>query len=420
MAPSDPAACVDDSNDSSSFAYPGGLERCDGVDNDCDGVIDNGALFSGSDRAAILLSGAAQQGSPGGLTFSETAGEYGAVFTQRLGSSQNTFMSLAPGQSEPGVAVPITAVNSDTFAGPIVGRANVYATAWEDRRDDDYEIYFNRLNTSGEKLGPDVRVTRAAGFSLRPSLVELASSTGRQYRLVWEDERDGGGRIYGQRLTGAGELSGDNLPLTPAGLDPSSPALVAGRERLGVLFNWAAPEGRGLAFQSFDFDFGSPTDVVVLEAQNPDAASIALNADTFVVAWHVVQADSTPGPQIWGSIISERGDVIVAPKPLTEPAEYARYHSLLPMGDRVILLWSEWQGAHYGIHSRELSPSLEPLGAARPITPPETEGYAPLAAFGPAGEIGILYTGRREQSRNPDVFFTSLTCEAGSDFSLPR
>ena len=30
---------------------------------------------------------------------------------------------------------------------------------------------------------------------------------GQEYRLAWEDERDGGGgRIYGQRLSGAGEL----------------------------------------------------------------------------------------------------------------------------------------------------------------------------------------------------------------------
>ena len=196
--PGEPGACGDDCNDASAVASPDGVERCDGLDNDCDGVIDNGALFTPSEAAPVLLSEGAEQGSPGGLTFSDGAGIYAAVFTQRVGSSQSTFRSIQPRQGGAGPAIPVAEVNNDTFAGPIVGRGSIFATAWEDRRDDDYEIYFNRFNTRGDKLGPELRVTAAAGFSLRPSLIELQTATSREYRLAWEDERDGsGGRTLG-------------------------------------------------------------------------------------------------------------------------------------------------------------------------------------------------------------------------------
>ena len=413
-------SCGDDCNDTSAAAYPGGLERCDGIDNDCDGVVDVGATYTSSEAPPLLLTSSATQGTPGGLTFSDSAGTYGAVFTQRIRSSQSTFTSIEPGQNQLGSVLPVPEVNSDTFAGPIVGRNNIFATAWEDRRNQDYEIYFNRLNTRGEKLGPDLRVTNAAGFSLRPSLLEIPSARGEEYRLVWQDERDDEfGRIYGQRLSGAGELVQGNLELTPLGIDPSSPILVAGQERLGLLFNLAAVDGRALGFISFDLDFGNPTPIWSPEAVNPDGASIVANAGRFVVAWHTVEAN-LPGPQIWGSVISETGELLVGPKSLTEPAEFVRYHSLLPLGDRLLLLWSQWTSGHYQIYSRELSSELEPLSEARLITGSSLEAYAPLAAFGPQGEIGVMFTGRVAGSNQPQVFFTSLSCDAGADLSLPR
>jgi hypothetical protein len=315
----------------------------------------------------------------------------------------------------------VAEVNNDTFAGPIVGRGSIFATAWEDRRDDDYEISFNRLNTRGEKLAPDLRVSAAPGFSLRPSLLELPTATASEYRLAWEDERDGGGgRIYGQRLDGAGALLGENIELTPLGLDPSSPNIVAGTRRIGLLFNLAAEQGRGLGFRSFDFSFEDGSEIVRLDADNPDAATLTANAGVFVVGWHVVQPDSRPGTRIWGSVIGEDGELIVVPRALTEPSEFARYHSLVPLGDRLILFWSAWRDSTYAIYSRELTPELDPLGEARLVTPANEEAYAPLATFGPQGEIGVLFTGRVAAIGQPQVFFTSISCDAGADISLPR
>jgi hypothetical protein len=196
--------------------------------------------------------------------------------------------------------------------------------------------------------------------------------------------------------------------------------LVAGQQRLGLLFNQAVPEGRTLGFISFDLELGAARDPVTLAAENPDGASIVSNAGRFVVAWHIVQANSLPGPQIFGSVLSETGDVLVNSKPLTEPAQFARYHSLLPLGDRLLLLWSEWRADKYEIYSRELSPDLEPLGDERLITQSNLDAYAPLATFGPSGEIGIMFSGQSPDSTQPQAFFTRLTCAAGAQLPAPH
>ena len=210
-----------------------------------------------------------------------------------------------------------------------------------------------------------------------------------------------------------------NIELTPPGISPSSPTLVAGRERLGLLFNLAAGNDRALGFISFDLDFGDATPIWSPDAGSPDGASIVANAGRFVVAWHTVEA-TVPGQQIWGSVISETGELLVGPRSLTEPAQFARSHSLLPLGDRLLLLWSQSASGRYQIYSRELSADLEPLSDAQLITGSSLEADAPLAAFGPQGEIGVMFTGRVAGSNQPQVYFTGLSCDAGADLSLPR
>jgi hypothetical protein len=91
----------------------------------------------------------------------------------------------------------------------------------------------------------------------------------------------------------------------------------------------------------------------------------------------------------------------------------------VPLGDRFMLFWSEWRDGHYAIFANELTPDLDPLGTARRITSAGEEAYAPLAAFGPRGEIGVLFTGR-SGSGQPQALFTSISCDPGADISLPR
>lgn len=405
MLPGQQGACGTDCDDTSALARPGGEERCDGVDNDCDGIVDNGSLYTPTSRPPLLLSVGADLGSPADLVYAPDSAAYGAIYTHRAGGSENRLALISSGALGTLSNEAVSEINSDTFAGDLLWTGAVFATAWEARKDSDYEIYFKRLSAAGEKLGPDMRVSTGRDFSLRPSLVFNGS-----YAIAWEDHRDfRQARIYAQRLSAAGQLLGGNRAITPPELNATAPVLALGGRRLGMVFGFETQEGSyGIAFRSFDQNLDNPGEVVPLPAADAAGGSIIYNGQgRFVVTWHVEGARL--GPAIYGAVLDEDGEVLIAPQVLTEPAQFARYHTVLPLGDRLLLLWSEFRQGRYNIRSRELDDKLAPLGASRAVTNFPNNAYAPVAAFGP-NEVGVLFTAEDDLGAGGQVYFTQLSC----------
>ena len=220
-APGAPGSCGDDCDDTNPKAHPGGIEVCDGVDNNCNGVIDEGMTYVPVGMPDVRVSELDQkQAGRGGLAWNESF--YAAAYS---GEGQTTaWKTYVKGLSADGSTKfgkdPITLVPSDTFTGPIVWTGAIFGTAWEDRRDDDYEIYFNRIDAERQedRRGSSRSPTRR-NFSLHPAMIW----NGAEFVLVWDDRRNGldDYRIYGQRLTVDGQLLGDNVELTGPERAPS-------------------------------------------------------------------------------------------------------------------------------------------------------------------------------------------------------
>jgi len=64
-----PARGGDDCDDRSAAAHPGGVEVCDGVDNDCNGQIDDGAAYGGVSQPVLVSSNMFDRATRGGLAF---------------------------------------------------------------------------------------------------------------------------------------------------------------------------------------------------------------------------------------------------------------------------------------------------------------------------------------------------------------
>lgn len=397
--PGSPGSCGDDCDDSSAAAHPGGVELCDGVDNDCNGAVDDGFDYAPSPRQATLLTRGAR-GGLGGVTHN---GEYFAVsLADEQGHQQNRLAAIG----EEGSVLftrDLALTNSDTFAGPIVYNGSVFASAWEDRRDQDYEIYFNRFDDAGNKLGPDLRVSVARGFSLNPDMV----FTGANYLLAWGDKRNGAFQIFAERITEGGELlsGGRNVNLTPELSGAESPSLAVGEQNLGVAFNSEA-DGKRIGFRTMSFDLDSLGALHVLSAAGGTGAGVTYNAGRYLVTWS--EKDVVPGPAIWASIVSGDGSEFAEPTRITEPAPFARSHGLLDLGDRLLLFWAQWTDSSYDIFYRWLDPDLTPTSDARRITHSSGDALGPAPAFGSRGEIGLAYTDFSDGT--PQVYFTTLEC----------
>ncbi|WP_437805046.1 MopE-related protein [Sorangium sp. So ce1078] len=410
--PGEPLACGDDCDDSSAAAFPGGNEICDGVDNDCDGTVDNGARFVPLDDDAIRISGDIAPAGSGGLAWSGTS--YAALYT---GSTQgfNVYRSMISVDGEPlapGEEI-ITPKNGDASGGPIVWVGDRYGAAWQDRRDGDYEVYFSLLDQDGQKVeGGDRRLTNAPGFSVNVALTWNEA----EFIPVWQDERNGAFDLFAQRIDVDGNLIGDNVQLTEAsgGFENEAPAAAAGQSGIGVAWSTGDAVTHFIQFQTFDAELEPISEVVTLTSGDTDAVypTVVWNRDRYVIAWF----DKTASPKgIYAAAVSEDGEVLTRPRAISNPGPFrSRYPFLRPLGDRLLAVYSDDrdQNDGYELYAVTVNAALEPISAEQRLTFARRDSIGPIATFGPEGDVGILFRDDREGGEH-HVFFTRLECIAG-------
>src|SRR5690606_3773269 len=188
----------------------------------------------------------------GGLVFADD--QYAFFVSTHDAHYQAQLIGVDPTQGER-FRSDVSLTNSDTFAGDIEWTGQVLAVVWEDRRDNDYEIYFNRFDTLGQKLDPDLRVSNAPGFSLDPTLY----FSGSDYLALWSDGRRGSNNfsVFGQRIALLGMPVGDEVEVTPEFPGAKTPSLTGGETELGMAFNAPSAQGLQVVFRTLSHDLSS-------------------------------------------------------------------------------------------------------------------------------------------------------------------
>lgn len=407
LAPGAPGSCGADCDDTRADVRPGAEERCDGVDNDCDGRADFGDSVGAITGVPQLLTplGAGQSNNAGAtatsdsivLSVSAQSARWGAWFAFPAGEGAATLTE-------------VTRTASDSFAGPVVWNGAELATAWEDRRNDNYEIYFARFDRSGNKLAADLQVSAGAGFSLHPSLLW----TGEDYLVAWDDRRAGDDQlqVFTQRLSAAGTPIDGNRPLTVAGALSESPKLALGSRTLGVAYrDGPAGESRVLLLRLDRRTLEPLGDAIPLSGGGATAPELVYVAGRYALAW-TTRIDGFPGPTVQGAVVDEDGVVRAADVPLTGAAPHARSPSLLPLGDRLLLAWSDDSLGNYEVFSRMVGLDLSFLGPPERLTDEPEVSVRPQLVAGP-GRLGLVFDDRRGGVMN--AYYLDLECRAQVD-----
>jgi hypothetical protein len=405
----DPDACGDDCDDTNPKAYPGAPEVCDGVDNDCNGIVDDGAQYlpkQGAGDGVRLSSAALTKSYPGGLAFDGThyfADYTGTAPKERIfgGLIDRDGKHLTPESR-------LAQVESDAYAGTAVWTGDRFGVVWEDRRFNNYEVFFAMYDKAGQKMAPgDVRVSDSQNFSVNPSLVW----TGREFVVVWQDGEgaDGSFDVYAQRLELDGRLIGSAARLTQQGGE--SPRVAAGRPGLGIAWTRTRFDGPRVFFRAFDYQLQPLGQEVQLSPQGTPGRypEIVWNQKNFVAAW---TDPTTTRTSVWGAVVDGTGNTVVAAKQISDSPRFARDPSLIPLGDRVIVVFADSrdQNGGFELYSRMLDDRLVPKGPSARLTTHVGDSTSPIAHFGPEGEIGVLFRDDREGA--PQTYFTSLVCRA--------
>lgn len=405
--PGEPGACGDDCDDTSALAHPGGIERCDGRDNDCDGIIDNGALYLTPRFAEPLRVGSPELTLSRGAGLAYGSGAFAIGYAGRTELSRSYLRGLDTlGQPRFGPSV-MTSVNVMSFGAALRWSGAAFGATWADARvDGNYEVYFALFDAAGVRLGPDVRVTDARSFSVHPAMIH---DSGR-FVVAWDDRRDNlsvdQALIYGQLIGNDGTLLGENQPLSASGQVAEYPRLAAAQRRLGLVYTVLDAEGVSVLFQSFDKGLGDPGAVVELATGDAAAPRIVAVGSRFVVTWGTYT--DRPGSVVWGVVLSESGDVIVPARPLTGGAEFARTHTTISLGDRFVLMWADTFDGNYELYAATFDARFNVLEERTRLTFDEADTLAPIAALSEDGTLGVLFDDWRTGSRQ--AYFMALAC----------
>ena len=395
-APGAPGACGDDCDDTSALAFPGGMEQCDGVDNDCNGVIDDGAAYNLiSEEPLRLFKPEDERSGASGLAFD---GErWGVTMYGDQMRRQYRFLGISlDGTIE--LEAELTKNNGGTWGGPLVWTGSMYGTAWSDNRQGGtIEAYFNRLDRSGNKFGADLRLTESSAFSLVSSL----SYNGGEFLVFWDDTLDDVRSLYVQRISLEGEPLGGPLRVSPQGVHAEFASLAFGHERVGIAVESTSGIGldlRTLNFMSSSRDFSGNPALISLDTE-PDTHQVAFIEDRFVVVWSQVFLESNSvGEFVYGAILDESGNLVRAKTALTPGGGYARSVSLLSLGDRALLFWSDSVEGNFELYVKTIDKELGELTPPQRLTFAEGDSLGPGAAFGPDGQVGVIFDDRRSGS----------------------
>ena len=405
-------ACGDDCNDRNAAAFPGGNEICDGVDNDCNGVVDDGSLLAPSGEAVLVSEGTAAV-EPTSLTFAN--GNYLAALNGEI-NDRNVLLTVPITRTGARAAVPtpLSAIPADVTGGSLVWIGDRLGITWSDRRDAlggilNFEVYFTLLNPDRTKRLADLRLTHADGFSLGATI----AFTGLEFVVLWQDDGQNVfsiDEIHGQRLDRDGALVGGNVELMSEGPQTqTAPAVAAGRRSLGVTWvRGEAAQSHRVIFAPFDFELRHLAPATVLSnTAHAVYPTIVYSEPQFIIAWY----EDPPGPNIFGAVRDDLGQEVVRAKVITSGNRHARTPALLPFGDRVLLVWADDRdgNAGYELYTKMLDRRLEPLGPEQRLTNARGDSIDPVLAFGPGGDVGILFSDNRPGV--PQTFFTRLGCE---------
>lgn len=409
-APGAPDSCGDDCDDTNPAAYPGGIEYCDGADNDCDGVIDNDtAYLSSLDQALPTLVRVASDEQEGagrrGIAYGD--GVFGIGYWGRKQSTLSYLRGLDRNGEEIFSETSVASVNAPSFGTDLAWSGNAFGVTWSDARvDDNYEVYFARFDSAGSKLGPDLRLTDAPDFSIHSRVI---FDQGR-YVLVWDDRRDelstGGTTVYGQLIDDAGEMLGENILLTEPSEHAEYPYLAATSAAFGVVYTALQETEVALRFRAFDKAFNPLSPVVELVTREVRGPRITALGDLFLVTWDVY--GDGPGEAVMGVLLTQQGQVLLGPQALTSGSNFARSHDAVSLGDRILLFWVDDADGNYELYAQVLDGALNVVEDRRRLTDDEADTLGPEAVLGDAGHVGVVVDDWR--SGTHQTYFVTVGC----------
>jgi len=277
-----------------------------------------------------------------------------------------------------------------------------YGVVWQDGRDENFEIYFTRLDSLGQKLVWDVRITDDPAHSWWPSLVW----TGTEFGVAWADDRDGDSEIYFARISSTGVKLGEDVRITSEG-DSGNPSIAWTGTEYGVAWlddRDGDPEIYFTRIGSSGVKLGE--DVRITETSGfTRFPSLVWTGTEYGVAW---MDGSYNGWDIYFARLNSNGVKQGLDVQVTDASGSAKNPSLVWSGTEYGLAWSEGGYEQQEIYFARLSSSGVKQGNSLRITNNSWDSRDPSLVW-TGSEYGVAWEDGRGVYTYRDIYLARLS-----------
>ncbi len=383
----------------------GGEDPCDAYDNDSDGTIDEGCDLTcdnpetwHGDSRITLESGNSYYPSP-----VWTGGEYGVSwYDSRDGNEEIYFARIASSGNKIGTDRRITEDSSSSSHPSSAWNGSEYGVCWHDNRDGNYEIYFARLDSSGSKIGSETRITTNSFPSFNPSLVW----NGSEYALAWRDFRDGNYEIYFARIDSSGGKIGSDVRVSEDQMSSLSPSLTWRGVDYGVVW-FDNRDGNNEIYYAritSDGSWVSSEERITENSSSSTYPDLAWSDGYYGLSW---TENRDGNNEIYFVKLASSGAKLGSEIRITEDSFSSSFSSLTWNGAAFALAWHDNRDGNEEIYYARLDPDGNKIDSDVRITLDDsTSRYATVIWNG--NSFGVTWQDNRDD--NWEIYFADITC----------
>jgi hypothetical protein len=278
--------CDGDCNDADGSINSSATEVCDGHDNDCNGSLDEGCdgLCDAPENLAADTRVTNDSATSSAADMVWTGSEYGMVWSDsRQANTEIYFAKLNALGEKTTSDIRISWGSGGSEEPELAWTGTEFGVAWHDERHVNWEIYFARLDSDGNRIGSEVRLTDETTNSVHVADIIW---TGMEYGLLWRDKRDGNWELYFARLDAAGNKIGDDVRVTSTPAYSSEASMVWTGSGYGVAWNDIPESDWEIYFALLDEEGTNTHQERVTNSAYPSwYPSVTWSGSQFGIAW---------------------------------------------------------------------------------------------------------------------------------------
>jgi hypothetical protein len=369
-------------------------DTCNGVDDDCDGVID-AIVTRVTTSTGVSTDPALVWNSSGyGLSWSDN----------RTGNYEIFFSRITAAGSEVGDDIQLTATGENSSTPSLVWTGTEYGVLWNDGPNNSSAVDFLRLGASGAALGTPLQVPTQLKAEVNSALVW----TGAQYALAWTDTRNSGQwDVYTATLSPLGTKSSADNNITPVSNGSGSPSIAWSGTGFGTAWHDNRDGNWEIYFARLNTAAATKLGAEVRITSNNQWSRtpwVVWSATDWGLAW----TDNRDGNyEIYMSRVAAAGTKVGGDTRLTTQAADSNHPSVAWTGTDYGLVWADNRDGNYEIYFKRMPHDLATVGTDVRVTESAGDSTSPVVVW-TGSHFGVAWQDTRDG--DPEIYLATLIC----------